>query len=294
MRTLIRDKLVDDSDIEDDEYRELNICCDDEETDFLFSIGTELCAHYPDYEISDIYLSVLFCYYSLNLLEQTTDPMGSSNYIREFSRNYKKVNALILEICAGDLPVSSSIRRSIFQMKSEDKPKKSQLATIYRKKMDAMEEAYLNKKKKKLSTTVAASEKEIKPSFVYLLVSTNNATYVGATVDLERRLRQHNKELVGGAHATGAKVANGEIWIRACHISGFPDWKAALQFEWRWKQLTRKLPTGWLPLKRRLVALKQLLGLERPTTKAVAYSEWSNGPPVVHIEIQDAEILYNE
>jgi len=32
-------------------------------------------------------------------------------------------------------------------------------------------------------------------SYVYLLVSSDNATYVGATVDLNRRLRQHNKEI---------------------------------------------------------------------------------------------------
>ena len=29
-----------------------------------------------------------------------------------------------------------------------------------------------------------------KPSFVYLLLSSDNATYVGATIDLEHRLRQ--------------------------------------------------------------------------------------------------------
>ena len=34
-------------------------------------------------------------------------------------------------------------------------------------------------------------------SYVYLLLATprRDATYVGATVDLERRLRQHNKEI---------------------------------------------------------------------------------------------------
>lgn len=72
-------------------------------------------------------------------------------------------------------------------------------------------------------------------SYVYLLVSTNGNTYVGATIDLERRLRQHNKEIKGGAHATGIKVAQGETWTRAAHVSGFPDWQATLQFEWRWK-----------------------------------------------------------
>ena len=68
-------------------------------------------------------------------------------------------------------------------------------------------------------------------SFVYLLLSSDNSTYVGATVDLDRRLRQHNKEIKGGAHATGAKVLKGETWIRAAHVEGFPDWQAALQFE---------------------------------------------------------------
>ena len=120
-------------------------------------------------------------------------------------------------------------------------------------------------------------------SYVYLLLATplRDATYVGATVDLDRRLRQHNKEIKGGAHATGIKVAKGDTWIRAAHVAGFPDWQAALQFEWRWKQLTRKLPAKMKPLERRMVALKQLLALERPTTKAKAYSEWESPPNVV-------------
>lgn len=120
-------------------------------------------------------------------------------------------------------------------------------------------------------------------SYVYLLLATpdRNATYVGATVDLERRLRQHNKEIKGGATATSIKVEKGDIWIRAAYVQGFPDWQAALQFEWRWKQLSRKLPTKMDPLIRRMTALKQLLNLERPTTKAKAYSEWSTLPEVI-------------
>jgi len=129
--------------------------------------------------------------------------------------------------------------------------------------------------------------------FVYLLVSTKGNTYVGATVDLNRRLRQHNKEIKGGAHATGAKVSQGEIWTRAIHISGFPDWSAALQFEWRWKQLSRKLSIKINPLERRIIALKELLSLERPTTKAIAYSEWEKLPEV-NCETDEAKDIYSK
>jgi structure-specific endonuclease subunit SLX1 len=124
--------------------------------------------------------------------------------------------------------------------------------------------------------------------YVYLLQSTDNCTYVGATVNLDRRLRQHNKEIKGGAHATSMKVSKGEVWNRICYVSGFPDWTSALQFEWRWKQLSRKLPIKMIPLERRMQALKQLLKLERPTSKAMAYSEWKE-PPVVIFEKEGQE-----
>ena len=129
--------------------------------------------------------------------------------------------------------------------------------------------------------------------FVYLLVSTYGNTYVGATVDLNRRLRQHNKEIKGGAHATGIKVAQGETWTRAAHVAGFPDWQAALQFEWRWKHLSRKYPAKMNPLELRICALKDLLNLERPTSKAKAYSEWDTEPQV-NVESEEAEIYYKK
>jgi structure-specific endonuclease subunit SLX1 len=135
--------------------------------------------------------------------------------------------------------------------------------------------------------------KMVKPSFVYLLQSTTGNTYVGATIDLEHRLRQHNKEIKGGAHATSIKVEQGEIWTRVAHIAGFPDWQSALQFEWRWKQISRKYPVKMNPLERRLNALKDLLALDRPTTKAKLYSEWSN-PPEINLETDEAITIYNK
>lgn len=128
--------------------------------------------------------------------------------------------------------------------------------------------------------------------FVYLLLSSDDATYVGATVDLDRRLRQHNKEIKGGAYATSAKVLKGETWIRSTYVKGFPDWTSALQFEWRWKQLSRKINISINPLHRRMKALHQLLLLDKPTTNAKFYSEWSS-PPEVVFEDPVAKQLYD-
>lgn len=78
-------------------------------------------------------------------------------------------------------------------------------------------------------------------------------TYVGATVNPARRLRQHNGELVGGARAT-----KGRQWTRRFLVGGFQDERTALQFEWRWKWLTRQAP-GDTFMERRIHALSLLL-----------------------------------
>jgi predicted GIY-YIG superfamily endonuclease len=130
-------------------------------------------------------------------------------------------------------------------------------------------------------------------NYVYLLLSSDNCTYVGATNDLDRRLRQHNKEIAGGAVATTSKVLKGEAWIRVAHVRGFPDRQAALQFEWRWKHLSRQVSMSIYPLKRRMIALKKLLSLDRPTTNAKLYSEWET-PVEVVIEDAEARAYYDE
>ena len=94
-----------------------------------------------------------------------------------------------------------------------------------------------------------------KPWFCYMLATCSgpSKTYVGATVDPDRRLRQHNGELAGGARAT-----HGRAWKRAFLVGGFEDEKAALRFEWRWKYLTRQAP-GDSFMERRSHALALLL-----------------------------------
>ena len=124
------------------------------------------------------------------------------------------------------------------------------------------------------------------PFYVYFLQSTNGSTYIGATVDLDKRIRQHNKKIKGGATATSLKVNSGEVWSYICYVVNFPSWNEALKFEWRWKQISRQIqksnPTQ-KPIERRLEALQKLLNLDKATSKAIPYSEWEIGPNVIYI-----------
>ncbi len=100
-------------------------------------------------------------------------------------------------------------------------------------------------------------EVQEKSWYCYCLQSSNGGTYVGATVDPDRRLRQHCGELKGGARATHRRVAAGETWKRIGLVGPFEK-IPALQFEWRWKFLSRKLKSG-TPIQKRKMALEQLL-----------------------------------
>ena len=125
-----------------------------------------------------------------------------------------------------------------------------------------------------------------------MLYTDQGHTYIGATVDPERRLKQHNHELSGGARATGIRVAQGLIWKRACYLTGIPEWRSALQIEWRWKQLGRtQCKSIRNPIDRRLHSLKTLLALEKPTEKAIPYDAYPSGPPQI---VWDSEELQQQ
>lgn len=129
-------------------------------------------------------------------------------------------------------------------------------------------------------------------AFCYFLYTDEGQTYIGATVDPNRRLRQHNKEIKGGAHATGIRVAQGLIWKRACSVA-FPEWRTALQFEWRWKQLGRtQCKHVRNPIDRRLASLRLLLSLDKPTEAAIPYQMYPDGPPVIQWDSEELEQRY--
>jgi len=131
-------------------------------------------------------------------------------------------------------------------------------------------------------------------AYCYLLYTDEGQTYVGATVDPDRRLRQHNQEIVGGAHATGIRVKQGLVWKRACVVP-LPEWKTALQFEWRWKQLGRtQCKHIRNPIERRLRSLHVLLSFEKPTTAAIPYDAYPDGRPTIRWDSDDLRARYDQ
>jgi putative endonuclease len=67
------------------------------------------------------------------------------------------------------------------------------------------------------------------PSFVYVLKTENpdgrTITYVGWTLDLERRLAEHNGK------AAGAKTTRGRVWLLV-YAEKYRTRKAAMRREW--------------------------------------------------------------
>ena len=73
--------------------------------------------------------------------------------------------------------------------------------------------------------------------FCYILKTVKpscNKTYNGYTVNLNRRIRQHNSELAGGARYTTSMSVNSTAptWQFYAVISGFSTNNEALSFEW--------------------------------------------------------------
>jgi predicted GIY-YIG superfamily endonuclease len=116
--------------------------------------------------------------------------------------------------------------------------------------------------------------------YVYLLQSTSKKTYVGATTNVVKRVRQHNKVIKGGAKYTGKWVDKGDTWECVCYVSGFPTWVDALQFEWKWKKISRSVPSK-NALQRRLEALNILITSDRSTLTSMPFDEWQQ-PLEIH------------
>lgn len=68
----------------------------------------------------------------------------------------------------------------------------------------------------------------------YLLKSiTNNKTYIGSSIDVQRRLKQHNNN-------KGAKFTRGNEWELLITVSNFENKNQCLSFESMWKKVPSK------------------------------------------------------
>ncbi len=108
---------------------------------------------------------------------------------------------------------------------------------------------------------------------VYCLTNrAHSHTYVGVTNDMQRRLRQHNGRLSGGARYTrNMRKHTGMHWRLLYVICGLPNRRTALQVEWRLHRrasASRQNPFGSTAAARRAWQLQRALKLPRVTATA--------------------------
>ncbi len=65
-----------------------------------------------------------------------------------------------------------------------------------------------------------------------MIISKKKRTYIGITTDLEKRIRQHNGLIKGGAKATRIDTD----WMYRVVVGGFYGKSDAQSFEWHWKR----------------------------------------------------------
>ena len=126
-----------------------------------------------------------------------------------------------------------------------------------------------------------------KPWFCYVLHSCNiKKTYVGVTVNLKKRIRQHNGEIKGGARAT----CGSRPWQYWCIMGPFKK-KTALQLEWR---LHRRTTYKKSVLERRMCQLISAFAMDRWTKTCPVVSSigfWMTGYGEYHDDYKQTDLV---
>jgi putative endonuclease len=105
---------------------------------------------------------------------------------------------------------------------------------------------------------IQKSEKNKDIYCVYLLInSNNNKTYIGITNNINRRIRQHNNELCGGAKYTTRNIDNGK-WIYYGFINNLTK-NLSLSLEKKIKIKSKKC--SGTPLEKRLMSIDYIINI---------------------------------
>jgi len=94
------------------------------------------------------------------------------------------------------------------------------------------------------NSSIQLKSMDSKPWTLYLLYhAVSNRTYLGVTTNVERRLRQHRGEIVGGARYT-ARIQKAHptcVWQLVATLSPFPNQSEVTRWERLLKLKTRGL-----------------------------------------------------
>jgi len=117
-------------------------------------------------------------------------------------------------------------------------------------------------------------------SWDFYIIQNDYCTYAGVSPDPVRRLRQHNKEISGGAKYTTSK---GPGWTHVCLVRGFTNKIEAMQFEWAVKHEQPRNAGG---INNRIKKLVKVLCKNRWTSKAPLASSVP-----LEIDLKNKELL---
>tara|TARA_B110001450_G_C17224532_1_gene320877 strand:- start:62 stop:487 length:426 start_codon:yes stop_codon:yes gene_type:complete len=102
----------------------------------------------------------------------------------------------------------------------------------------------------------------------FYLIKNKGFTYAGVSPTPEKRLRQHNGEICGGAKYT---LSKGPGWEHICIISGFKNKSDAMKFEWAVKHVPPRNAGGLINriMKLYIVLKKKYWTLNSPLAESV-------------------------
>ena len=123
-------------------------------------------------------------------------------------------------------------------------------------------------------------------NYCYILKNDeNNKTYNGYTNNLNRRIRQHNGEIKGGAKSTQCE----KTWKFYAVIAGFETRKEALSCEWKIKHPTneKRRPPIYCGPVGRIKSLNIVLALDNWTSKSTGLSNQNEYTLYIHEEYKN-------